>query len=74
MPAPGRARGEVASWHLVHFIRRLPKLTAEELGHMSELNPISADEWLQRMEEQESLRGREAPAPRHPAHKHGGGH
>lgn len=69
----GTPDGEMASWHLVHFIRRLPKLTDEELSHMSELNPISADEWLQRMEEQEFLRGGEAPAPRQPAHKHGGG-
>ena len=74
MPAWGtRTReGEEASWHLVHFIRRLPKLTEEELEHMAELNPISAGEWLQRMEEEEFLKGTgDAPKPA-PSHKHGG--
>lgn len=69
----GTQDGETASWHLVHFIRRLPKLTAEELEHMAELNPISADEWLQRMEEQQFLQGSQPAAPRQPAHKHSGG-
>lgn len=69
----GTSDGETASWHLVHFIRRLPKLTEEELGHMVELNPISADEWLQRMEEEQFLKGGETPAVRQPVHKHSGG-
>lgn len=68
----GTSDGETASWHLVRFIRRLPKLTEEELGHMAELNPISADEWLQRMEEEEFLKSGETPAVRQPAHKHSG--
>jgi mono/diheme cytochrome c family protein len=68
--------GERGSWHLVQFIRRLPKLTEEELQHMAELNPMSAEAWLQRLEEQEFLRGGDPavkPAPK-PAgrggHKH----
>jgi mono/diheme cytochrome c family protein len=70
----GTPEGEAGSWHLVQFIRRLPKLTAEELEHMAELNPISAEAWLQRMEEQEFLRGgADAPAPpRRPATGHSG--
>ena len=43
MPAwsSGTVDGEAASWHLVHFLRRLPKLTQEELEEMETLNPIS---------------------------------
>ena len=29
------------TWHLVHFIRHLPSLTAEELAEMEDLNPKS---------------------------------
>lgn len=45
MPAwgTGTADGELASWHLVHFIRRLPRLTREELDEMRSLNPRPAD-------------------------------
>ncbi len=72
----GTPDGEQATWHLVQFIRRLPTLTEEELEHMAELNPISAEGWIQRMEEQEFLRGggdpSAAPAPS-PVHKHSGG-
>jgi mono/diheme cytochrome c family protein len=33
--------GEKASWQLVHFIRRLPSLTAEDLQEMERHNPVS---------------------------------
>lgn len=71
----GNRDGEAATWHLVQFIRRIPKLTEEELEHMAELNPMSVEAWLQRLEEEEFLRGggdpaaRPAPAPAH-SHKH----
>ncbi|MDQ3068561.1 MAG: cytochrome c [Acidobacteriota bacterium] len=76
MPGFGtrEADGERASWHLVQFIRRLPKLTAEELEHMAELNPLSIEAWLQRLEEEAFLRGggdpAAAPAPRTSGHGH----
>lgn len=73
MPAfgTGRAEGETASWHLVHFIRRIPALTEQELAEMAELNPMSAEAWQQRMEELEFLKGSDQkPAPRAPIHKH----
>ena len=46
MPAwgDGTKEGEIASWNLVHFIRRLPKLTQAELDEMAALNPKSPDE------------------------------
>ena len=75
MPAfgSGTAEGETASWRLVHFIRRIPRLTDEELGRMAELNPMSAAAWQQRQEELEFLRGGgDAPVPA-PSHKHSGG-
>lgn len=66
--------GEAATWHLVQFIRRLPKLTEEELEHMAELNPLSVEAWLQRLEEEEFLRGggdpAAVPAPRTTGHGH----
>jgi hypothetical protein len=67
----GSADGERATWHLVQFIRRIPKLTEEELDHMAELNPISAAAWLQRMEEEEFLRGGGDPATRPAPSGHG---
>ena len=35
----GTLEGEESSWHLVNFIRHLPKLTAEELEEMEAMNP-----------------------------------
>jgi mono/diheme cytochrome c family protein len=69
MPAwggPGTAEG---SWHLVHFIRHLPKLTDEERARMEALNPRSPEEWRALEEEERFLRGE--PARREPGH---GGH
>jgi mono/diheme cytochrome c family protein len=68
----GTKEGETASWHLVHFIRRLPHLTPEELEDMEARNPRSPEEVRQRMAEDEFLRGgKVAPqgAPAKP-HKH----
>ena len=49
-------------WQLVHFIRRLPKLTPEEIARMEELNPKTPDEWREEQEEQDFLEGRDTPA------------
>ena len=74
MPAwgTGTKEGGEASWHLVHFIRRLPRLTAEELEEMAALNPKSPEEWQQMQEEREFLEGGETAAkkPQQPRHKH----
>jgi mono/diheme cytochrome c family protein len=52
MPAWSHAadEGEAASWHLVHFIRQLPKLTPEEIKEMEALNPKSPGEGQQEHE------------------------
>jgi mono/diheme cytochrome c family protein len=76
MPAwgTGTAEGERASWALVHFIRRLPKLGEEEIARMEELNPKPADQWREEEEARRFLAGEDlAPAAATPApHKHEG--
>jgi mono/diheme cytochrome c family protein len=54
MPAFGGDSPESAheTWELVHFIRHLPKLTADELEEMQALNPKSRRE----LEEQEQVK------------------
>lgn len=59
MPAftTGTRDGEAESWKLVHFIRRLPRLSEAELERMKELNPRSPEEIRQEIAEEEFLRG-----------------
>ena len=64
MPAwgtdPPTPEGDELGWQLVHFIRRLPKLTPEEIARMEDLNPKTPDEWREAQKET-GLPGR----PRH---------
>jgi mono/diheme cytochrome c family protein len=53
----GTAESAYGSWGLVHFLRHLPKLTAEELAAMQKLNPKSPAEWRQLQEEEAFLAG-----------------
>ena len=61
MPAfgTGTPEGEEASWHLVNFIRHLPRVTAEELEEMAAMNPRPPAEIRQELEEQRFLQGDE---------------
>jgi hypothetical protein len=73
MPAwsTGTEDGKEATWHLVHFIRELPRLTPEQIEQMKAMNPRSPDEVRQELEEQKFLQGgSETPKPRPPTHKH----
>jgi len=73
MPAwsTGTDEGTHSSWHLVHFIRELPRLTPEQIEKMKELNPRSPEEIRQQIEEEKFLGGRpDTPAPRPARHKH----
>jgi mono/diheme cytochrome c family protein len=74
MPAWGGEGSAEGSWHLVHFIRHLPDLTAEEKVRMESLNPRSPEERQEREDEDAFLRGGEpAPAARTPerrSHSH----
>ncbi len=56
----GTSHDEQDSWKLVHFIRHLPKLTADEEREMKELNPKSPDELKEEQEEREFLNGSQA--------------
>src|SRR5258706_5393152 len=69
----GTSAGETASWHLVHFIRRLPHLTDDDITRMEELNPQSPEETRQKIEEEKFLRGDDVePPPHSTTHEHTG--
>ena len=69
--ATGTPEGERASWVLVHFVRRLPTLTDDEISRMEGLNPKTADEWRQDEAARRFLAGEdEAPPPAAPTHQH----
>jgi mono/diheme cytochrome c family protein len=76
MPAwgDGTPEGERASWGLVHFIRRLPALTPEDIERMEGFNPRTPAEFREEEEARRFLAGEE-PQPKAPArvpkgHKH----
>ena len=64
MPAwgTGTLAGEESSWHLVNFIRHLPKLTPEQLEEMAAMNPRPPADILQEIEAERFLQG-DAVAP-----------
>jgi mono/diheme cytochrome c family protein len=74
MPAwgTGTPAGEEASWHLVHFIRHLPRITNSEVEAMEAMNPRSPVEIRQEIEAERFLQGDDvAPSePAAPAHGH----
>ena len=59
MPAfgTGTTAGAESTWRLVHFVRRLPRLTSDELQRMETMNPRSPEEIRQEIEEQQFLQG-----------------
>lgn len=74
MPAwgTGTPEGQRASWALVHFIRRLPTLTEDEIARMEQLNPKTAEQWREEEEARRFLAGEDVkPSPVAP-HKHDG--
>ena len=73
MPAwdTGTPDGDTSTWHLVHFIRRLPTLPENELEEMKGLNPRSRGEIQQEIEEEKFLQGGDAtPSPPPATHEH----
>ena len=62
MPAwgDGTPEGERGSWGLVHFIRRLPSLTPEEIDRMAALNPRTPAEFREEEEARRFLAGEPA--------------
>lgn len=73
MPAwgTGTPEGERESWALVHFIRRLPRLTAADIERMEGLNPQSPAKFREAEEARLFLEGMtEAPTRSAPAKPH----
>lgn len=74
MPAwgTGTPEGERGSWGLVHFLRKLPSLTADDIARMETMNPRSPQAFREEEEARRFLAGADAPAPTapQPAHKH----
>ena len=69
----GTPEGERDSWALVHFIRRLPKLSAEEIERIEAMNPKSSEEWRQEEEARRFLSGEDvspsgSSGAAHPGH------
>ncbi len=57
----GTPEGETSSWQLVHFIRRLPSLTPEDLQEMERLNPRSRAEFEEERKIEAFLEGGDPP-------------
>src|SRR5438105_13932148 len=70
----GTKGGETSSWHLVHFIRHLPKLTEDEIAHMESLNPRSPEEVRQEIEAEKFLQGGDVTPSEPTTHEHTGVH
>jgi mono/diheme cytochrome c family protein len=71
MPSWAAAEGEHEreSWELVHFVRRLPDLTAAELADMRRFNPVSRAQ-LERELARERAPAAAQPAPADDGHDH----
>jgi mono/diheme cytochrome c family protein len=68
----GTPEGEKASWQLVHFIRRLPKLTPDDFSIMERHNPTSRAVFEEEQKIEDFLRGGDTPPPApdpHAGHK-----
>lgn len=74
MPAWGNGTpaGERGSWGLVHFIRRLPSLTPDDIARMESMNPRSPQAFREEEEARRFLAGDDpaAPAVPQPSHQH----
>lgn len=69
----GTPEGERSSWQLVHFIRRLSALTAEDLQEMERLNPRSRAEIEEEMKVEAFLEGTDSlPSNASPPDPHAG--
>jgi mono/diheme cytochrome c family protein len=73
MPAWGNGtpEGEAGSWALVHFIRRLPALSPDDIARMQELNPRSPAEFREEEEARRFLAGDELTKTPAPAERQG---
>ena len=72
MPAfgTGTAEGAEQTWHLVHFIRELPRLTPAQLEQMEAMHPRPPAAIRQQIEEERFLQGGDAPSAPPAPHAH----
>jgi mono/diheme cytochrome c family protein len=70
----GTESGENSTWRLVHFIRHLPNLTPEDLERLETLTPRSPEQIRQQIEEEQFLKGGDAPPSSSSGHAHTGAH
>lgn len=67
MPAwgdPESTADDESNWKLVHFIRHLPRLTAQDIQEMERLNPKAhGHEEMSGEDEEKFLQGEDEPAP-----------
>ena len=71
MPAWGDGTDhDLATWKLVHFIRRLPDLTAVELDEMQSMNLRTPAELQEEADDRDFLSGQTDAAPSSTAHHH----
>ena len=68
----GTPEGEKSSWQLVHFIRRLPSLTPDDLQEMERLNPRSREEFEEERTIEDFLEGGAEPQNVSPPDPHAG--
>ena len=68
----GTPEGEKASWQLVHFIRRLPKLTPDDFAIMERHNPTSRAVFEEERAIEDFLKGGDPPPPSPAADPHAG--
>ena len=59
----GTPEGEKSSWQLVHFIRRLERLTPQDLAIMERFNPASRAQFEEEQAIEDFLKGGDAPPP-----------
>ena len=59
----GTPEGEKSSWQLVHFIRRLPTLSADDIAEMEKFNPVSRQQIEDEKKVEDFLNGGEPPPP-----------
>lgn len=57
----GTPESERESWGLVHFIRRLPRLTPDEIERMEALNPKTPAQWKEEEDARRFLQGDSTP-------------
>jgi mono/diheme cytochrome c family protein len=68
----GTPESERESWGLVHFIRRLGKLSSEDIERMESLNPKTPEQWREEEEARRFLAGEDLKPPAPTPHRHDG--